>query len=120
MSVSICICSCVCLHAVNFCDHFSLTKVNFLFLSQLNGDNTWEKDMVNVLKTFLELLKDDKTVSSYELHTSGVVRALLHCLSQVRTMKYLLFKKQKTFPVFPWSFRYVSGNLGELGRLSPK
>lgn len=64
-----------------------MTEVNFLFLSQVNGDNTWEKDMVNVLKTFLELLKDDKTVSSYELHTSGVVRALLHCLSQVRTMK---------------------------------
>ena len=115
MSVSTCICPpvrvFVCFtiypHAVNFCDHFSLTKLNFFFLSQLNGDNTWEKDMVNVLKTFLELLKDDKTVSSYELHTSGVVRALLHCLSQVRTMKYLL----KTFPVFPWSFRYVSGNL---------
>ena len=51
---------------------------------QLNGDNAWEKDMVKVLKTFLELLKDDKTVSSYELQTSGVVRALLHCLSQVR------------------------------------
>ena len=40
--------------------------------------------MLNVLKTFLELLEDDKTVSSYELQTSGVVRALLHCLSQVR------------------------------------
>jgi hypothetical protein len=39
--------------------------------------------MVKVLKMFLELLKDDKTVSSYELQTSGVVRALLHCLSQV-------------------------------------
>lgn len=42
--------------------------------------------MIKVLKTFLELLKDDKTVSSYELQTSGVVRALLHCLSQVRNV----------------------------------
>ena len=61
----------------------SVLTSEFLLKLQLNGDISWEKDMVKVLKNFLELLKDDKTVSSYELQTSGVVRALLHCLSQV-------------------------------------
>lgn len=45
--------------------------------------------MVEILKKFLELLKDDKTVSSYELQTSGVVRGLLHCLSQVYELQML-------------------------------
>lgn len=49
----------------------------------MNGDGSWEKDMIKVLHSFLELLKEDNTVSSYELQTSGIVRALLHCLSQV-------------------------------------
>ncbi len=48
--------------------------------------------MVQVLKTFLELLKDDKTVSSYELQTSGVVRALLHSLSQVCNANFDSYK----------------------------
>lgn len=50
--------------------------------------------MLSALKGLLQVLKDDATVSSYELQSTGLVTALLRCLYQVtlmnRTLSYLV------------------------------
>ena len=48
------------------------------------SNESWKNEMFSALKGLLQVLQDDATVSSYELQSTGLVSALLHCLYQVR------------------------------------
>ena len=50
--------------------------------SRKNYCNDWKQDLEIALKELTLLLKDEKCVSAYEVHSSGLVQALLGLLSQ--------------------------------------
>lgn len=41
----------------------------------------WRQDMESAFEELLLLLKDEHTMSAYELHSSGVVQAVFNCLN---------------------------------------
>lgn len=46
-----------------------------------DGGNTWREILLNALDELTQILKEDGVVSAYELHSSGLVQALLSLLS---------------------------------------
>ncbi len=40
----------------------------------------WHRELVTALEALALLLRDEKTISAYEVHLSGLVPVLLHCL----------------------------------------
>lgn len=44
-------------------------------------DDIWKGEMMTALDDLLLLLKDERTVSAYELHSSGLVQALFNTLN---------------------------------------
>ena len=42
---------------------------------------SWEEELECALKALAALLRDEKTISAYEVHVSRLVPILLHCLS---------------------------------------
>lgn len=46
-----------------------------------DGGNTWKEILRNALDELTQILKEDGVVSAYELHSSGLVQALLSLLS---------------------------------------
>lgn len=44
-------------------------------------DDGWKGEMMTALDELLLLLKDERTVSAYELHSSGLVQALFNTLN---------------------------------------
>ncbi|XP_068683255.1 E3 ubiquitin-protein ligase HECTD1-like isoform X4 [Montipora foliosa] len=65
-----------------------VTQLHAACLSQENlskgaeSNESWKNEMFSALKGLLQVLQDDATVSSYELQSTGLVSALLHCLYQ--------------------------------------
>lgn len=53
----------------------------------------WQEEMFHALGDLTVLLKDEHTVSSYELHSSGLVQTLLNCLNNVSVMGLLLAER---------------------------
>ncbi|XP_048585863.1 E3 ubiquitin-protein ligase HECTD1-like isoform X2 [Nematostella vectensis] len=51
-------------------------------------EGKWREQMYNSLKDLLTVLKEDTTVSSYELQTTGLVTSLLNCLNMPSKSKY--------------------------------
>ncbi|XP_070578126.1 E3 ubiquitin-protein ligase HECTD1-like isoform X5 [Ptychodera flava] len=50
--------------------------------SKLSGSElSWSEQMKTALESLTLLLKDENTLSAYELHSSGLVQALLRCLN---------------------------------------
>ncbi|XP_060532522.1 E3 ubiquitin-protein ligase Ufd4 isoform X2 [Cylas formicarius] len=45
------------------------------------GGNSWKEILMNALDDLTQILKEDGVVSAYELHSSGLVQALLYLLS---------------------------------------
>ena len=41
----------------------------------------WSEELKWSLQALAEMLKEDTTLSAYEVHSSSVVQVLLHCLS---------------------------------------
>lgn len=56
--------------------------MNFIFQSP-TGEVEWEEDMLSALEELTTLLKDEHTVSSFELSSSGLVQTLLNILNNV-------------------------------------
>ena len=54
-----------------------------LFLQNADGEVTWIEDMRVSLEELVLLLRDEHTVSSYELQSSGLVQTLLNILNNV-------------------------------------
>lgn len=44
------------------------------------GGGAWQQVLQVALHEFVSLLEDEHSISSYELHTSGLVQALAYCL----------------------------------------
>ena len=56
--------------------------VHVLFLSQsLDSGLSWLEELEWALKALALLLRDEKTISAYEVHTNRLVPILLHCLT---------------------------------------
>lgn len=66
-----------------------------------DGEVTWIEDMRESLEELVLLLRDEHTVSSYELQSSGLVQTLLNILNNVSGLKDILYNVQinysKTF-----------------------
>lgn len=45
------------------------------------ADDSWKSEMISAFDELLLLLKDERTVSAYELHSSGLVQALFNTLN---------------------------------------
>ena len=56
--------------------------------------NGWRAELLAGFSELLLLLSDEETLSAYELHSSGVVQALVNCLNVSRIVlfqiKYIL------------------------------
>lgn len=69
-----------------------------------DGEVTWIEDMRESLEELVLLLRDEHTVSSYELQSSGLVQTLLNILNNVSGLKDILYNVQvsysKTFNEF--------------------
>lgn len=57
-------------------------------LQVVTGEVDWRQEMETCFSELLTLLKDEHTMSAYELHSSGLVQALTNCLN-VSTVKVL-------------------------------
>lgn len=42
---------------------------------------SWEEELECALKALATLLRDEKTISAYEVHVSRLIPILLHCLT---------------------------------------
>ncbi|KAJ8045570.1 E3 ubiquitin-protein ligase HECTD1 [Holothuria leucospilota] len=47
----------------------------------IEGDSTWSEILNSALLSLTNLLKDENSISAYELHSSGLVQVLLNCLN---------------------------------------
>lgn len=57
---------------------------NCLFVFQcIEGENTWRDLMKTALENLIVLLKDENTISPYEMCSSGLVQSLLTVLNNV-------------------------------------
>lgn len=54
-----------------------------MFLQCLEGENTWRDLMKTALENMIVVLKDENTISPYEMCSSGLVQALFMALSNV-------------------------------------
>ena len=52
-----------------------------LFGQEWEGESDWRQEMESAFAELLLLLRDDNTMSAYELHSSGLVQALFNCLN---------------------------------------
>lgn len=50
-------------------------------LNNQKSDSSWQDVLKHALDELAHLLKDEKTVSAYEIHSSGLIQALLRLLS---------------------------------------
>lgn len=62
-----------------------------------DGEVTWIEDMRESLEELVLLLRDEHTVSSYELQSSGLVQTLLNILNNVSGLKDVLYNMQVSF-----------------------
>lgn len=62
-----------------------------------DGEVTWIEDMRESLEELVLLLRDEHTVSSYELQSSGLVQTLLNILNNVSGLKDVLYNVQVSF-----------------------
>ena len=52
----------------------------------------WKEELEFAVQALSDLLKEEKTLSAYEIHNSSMVQVLLHCLSgQVHVQVFLPF-----------------------------
>lgn len=67
-------------------------NLQLFFLKVLDSGVSWRDQLTGALQALAEMLKDDATLSAYEVHSSNMVQVLLNCLSnQVRvTSLYFL------------------------------
>lgn len=56
-----------------------------VFVQCTNGDVTWRQEMRSALEELVSLLKDEHTISSFELYSSGLVQTMLNVLNNVST-----------------------------------
>lgn len=74
------------------------------------GNNSWKEILHNALDDLTQILKEDGVVSAYELHSSGLVQALLSLLSTsywdqgLKSSKMNKYQKQRV-QVFKQCFR---------------
>ena len=52
-----------------------------VYLQSPTLETEWREEMRCALEELLALLKDEHTMSAYELHSSGLVQALFNCLN---------------------------------------
>ena len=66
---------------------------------------SWEEELECALKALATLLRDEKTISAYEVHVSRLVPILLHCLTGRRPGKgFDCTKTTQRVAVFAKSF----------------
>lgn len=41
----------------------------------------WKEELQFAIKALSDLLKEEKTLSAYEVHSSSLVQVLLHCIA---------------------------------------
>ncbi|XP_076273657.1 ubiquitin fusion-degradation 4-like isoform X2 [Rhynchophorus ferrugineus] len=74
------------------------------------GGNSWKEILLKALDDLTQILKEDGVVSAYELHSSGLVQALLNLLSTsyweqgLKSSKISKYQKQR-IQVFKESFK---------------
>ncbi|XP_053697436.1 E3 ubiquitin-protein ligase Ufd4 isoform X2 [Sabethes cyaneus] len=51
-------------------------------LQQTGGGSTWQEKLYNALNDLVQLLNEDGVISAYEMHSSGLVQALVAVLSK--------------------------------------
>lgn len=62
----------------------------------------WKEELRYAIQALSELLKEERTLSAYEVHNSSLVQVLLHCVAgQVKNLSFKLciriFSFQKNF-----------------------
>lgn len=67
------------------CDYYVLP---FLRLQCIEGENTWRDLMKTALENLIVVLKDENTISPYEMCSSGLVQALFTVLNNVSLSNY--------------------------------
>lgn len=67
----------------------------------IEGENTWRDLMKTALENLIVVLKDENTISPYEMCSSGLVQALFTVLSNVSGAPQLLVNLQSLNPHFP-------------------
>lgn len=65
-------------------------KETLLYFQSPDGEVAWRDDMKASFESLVDLLKEEHTVSSYELHSSGLVQTLLNILSNVSSFLFAL------------------------------
>ena len=69
-----------------YCIGLSITEqlhVSLCMLQSPDGEMTWGQEMQSALEDLVVLLKDEHTISSFELYNSGLVQTLLSILCNV-------------------------------------
>ncbi len=56
-----------------------------LYLQLLDSGLSWMEELECALRALATLLRDEKTISWYEVHMSRLVPVLLHCLTGVNS-----------------------------------
>ena len=66
---------------------------------------SWEEELECALKALATLLRDEKTISAYEVHVSRLVPILLHCITGRRLSRAMdVTKTTRRVDVFAKSF----------------
>ena len=76
---------------------------------QAEGSEEWSQEMSLALEELTALLKDEHTISAYELHSSGLVQTLLNCLNNVSILWlfYVASPNLLTLEVISWTRPYT-------------
>lgn len=73
---------------------------------------TWIEDMRESLEELVLLLRDEHTVSSYELQSSGLVQTLLNILNNVSGFKDILYNVQVSYSkIFLKKYFFIQTNI---------
>ena len=63
--------------------HGATSRLVLCMLQSPDGEMTWGQEMQSALEDLVVLLKDEHTISSFELYNSGLVQTLLSILCNV-------------------------------------
>lgn len=73
-----------------------MCDVMFVLCCQcIEGENTWRDLMKTALENLIVVLKDENTISPYEMCSSGLVQALFTVLNNVSST--IIIKSKQTF-----------------------
>ena len=75
---------------------------------QAEGSEEWSQEMSLALEELTALLKDEHTISAYELHSSGLVQTLLNCLNNVSILWLFYVASPNLLTLDTWTRPYTT------------